>query len=223
MKNLFFIVIFLFSTQTVFSQLNCHVMLSDSYSLNQIENFKSIEIKNADFSIDTVSNFIVIHKIRGRRLEITLSNYELYSEKINLRKFKKDTISRHLIPNRSVINSRFEELWNSEDLVTDTLFLEDKNEIRKHLSSYLNYLKVLEDPCKKDCFTNTYNLHYRIIFSVVNTVYEISSVENLRPYIDKCEELDIYMEKLKTNFPKIRVSGLDESVGDLSLVFSIVL
>ncbi len=222
MKNLF-LTIFLFSTQTAFSQLNCHVKLSDSYSLKQIENLKSIEIKNADFSIDSMSNLILIHKVRGRRLEITLSNYELYSEKINLRKFKNNTISRHLVPNRSVINSRFKELWNSERISTDTLFLDDKNEIRKHLSSYLNYLKILDDPCKKDCFTNTYNLHYRIIFSVINSVYEINTVENLRPDIDRCEELDKYMEKLTTVFPKIRVRGLDESVGDLSLVFSIVL
>lgn len=222
MKNIF-LIIFLISTQAIFSQWNCHLKLSDSYSLKQIENFKSIEIINADFSIDTVSNLIVIHKIRGRRLEITLSNYELYSEKINLRKFENDTISRELIPNRSVINSRFEELWNSENLATDTLFLDDKNEIRKHLSSYLNYLKILDDPCKKDCFTHTYNLHYGIIFSNVNSVYEIKSVENLRPDIDRCEELDIYMEKLTKVFPKMRVKGLDESVGDLSLVFSIVL
>lgn len=222
MKNLF-LTIFLFSTQTAFSQLNCHVKLSDSYSLKQIENLKSIEIKNADFSIDSMSNLILIHKVRGRRLEITLSNYELYSEKINLREFKNNTISRHLVPNRSVINSRFKELWNSERISTDTLFFDDKNEIRKHLSSYLNYLKILDDPCKKDCFTNTYNLHYRIIFSVINSVYEINTVENLRPDIDRCEELDKYMEKLTTVFPKIRVRGLDESVGDLSLVFSIVL
>lgn len=42
MKNLF-IILSLISTQTAFSQLNCHLKLSDSYSLKQIENFKSLE------------------------------------------------------------------------------------------------------------------------------------------------------------------------------------
>ena len=103
----------------------------------------SIEIKNADFSIDNLNNLITINKIKGKYLEIAFKGYDLYSEKLNIKKYKNDTTARQLIHQESVILSRFKQIWGRDIETSDTLVFNNVNEAKSYNLSYLKYLLLL--------------------------------------------------------------------------------
>lgn len=224
MNKLLSIILLLISTFT-YSQTNCHIKLFDSYSSTQIKLDHSIEIKNADFSIDTVNNLITIHKLKRRYLEIKLGEYELYTEKINLRKLEYDTISRQLTPLKAVINSRFEQIWNSDSLSSDTLVFESKDDFKKHLLSYFNYLiyhlDISYESCNNENFSYSDTYRYKISFLKTDLVYEYNAIEKLEPMYSKCDEIDKYLDKLKVIYPKFKIEELDQECGNLSMPFTI--
>ena len=50
------LIIFVLAFGSANAQVNCTLKLTDSYSLDAIQLNNSLEIKNAEFSIDTVNN-----------------------------------------------------------------------------------------------------------------------------------------------------------------------
>src|SRR5690554_3448780 len=225
LKNKVFFIILLFSSSFSFGQMNSHLKLFDSYSSAVIRLDNSIKIKNADFSIDTLKNLIVIHKIKGKYLEITLRNYKVYSEKINLKKYKKDTLSRQLTPVKSVLNSRYQEIWFSDNLSADTLTFENTETFRAHIFSYLKYLtfylNTLDEPCDNGLcsYSNTYR--YKILFSKNGEYYEINRIDKLQPIGYTCVELEKHLDKLKVIYPKLNIKGLEEKSDNMSISFMI--
>ena len=198
-------IILLLTSTTAISQFNCTLKLLDSYSYDVIKVNNSLEIKNADFSFDTLNNLITINKIKGNYLEITFKDYELYFEKVNIRKLKNDTITRQLVPVDSIILSRFEQVWETNTGTSDTLTFDDSDGVKVHIMSYLKYLKVLDKYCDNGMcnYSNTYR--YKILFTEENGVFKISAIDKIQPREYNCDELDKYLNKLKIIYPKFKL------------------
>ena len=190
-------ILLLLNGLSIFGQINCKIKLIDSYSYDQINTNNSLQIKNADFSIDTLSGLVIINKFKGKRLEISLKDYELYSEKISFGKYKNDTIARQLIPKKQIILSRFEQIWNNDNIMLDTLTFDNSSQGKRHVLSYLNYVKILDNSCDNGLcnYANTYS--YNIRFTKENDVYKISTIDKLKPHEYNCNELENYLNKLK--------------------------
>lgn len=221
MNKIATIILLLMST-TAIGQINCTLKLRDSYSIDIIQVNNSIEIKNADFSIDTLNNLITINKIKGKYLEIVFKGYDLYSEKLNIRKYKNDTITRQLIPQESVILSRFEQIWEKDIETSDTLVFDIVDEVNSHVLSYLRYLKVLDKYCDNGMcnYSNTYR--YQITFSEENSVFNISSIEKLQPREYNCDELEKYLNKLKIIYPKFKLKEQNQH-SDIVISFTLMI
>lgn len=213
------------SKQLVFCQINCHLKLIDAYSFEPIQINSSLKIKNADFTIDTVNNIITLYKIKRKNLEISLNEYDKHSEKIKLRKFKGDTIVRQLTPNKSVLEDRFQQKWKSTSHSSDTLIFENTDEVKRHISSYLNYLLHHLMANDKMCdnglcsYSNTYRYHMR--FSIKNSTFKLNTIKKLQPMDYECAELDVYLEQLIDIYPNFRILRMKEDKGDLSIRFYI--
>ena len=210
MKN--FLLILILTSNFVFGQTNCYLKLVDSYSLNNIQLDNFIKINNADFSIDTINDIVLIEKIRGNNLEILIDNYNLYTEKIKFKNCKNDTLVRQLVPNDSIITTRFKEIWDTNNVVTDTLFFNNLQELKIHIFSYLNYLTEISKYCDNGLcdYSNTYK--YQFEFEVKNSVYEISKIEKQQPTDYKCDELEKYLNIFPNIFPKFLLKGKKEKI-----------
>ena len=207
-----FLLIFILISNFVFGQTNCYLKLVDSYSLNNVQLDNSITINNADFSIDTINDIVLIEKIRGNNLEILIDNYNLYTEKIKFKNYKNDTIVRQLVPNDSIIKTRFSEIWDTNNVVTDTLFFNNLKELKIHIFSYLNYLTEISKYCDNGLcdYSNTYK--YQLEFEVRNSVYVISKIEKQKPSDYKCDELEKYLNIFPRIFPKFLLKGKKEKI-----------
>ncbi|KJS06701.1 MAG: hypothetical protein VR77_03630 [Flavobacteriales bacterium BRH_c54] len=210
MKN--FLLIFILISNFVFGQTNCYLKLVDSYSLNNVQLDNSIKISNADFSLDTINDIVLIEKIRGNNLEILIDGYNLYTEKIKFKNYKNDTVVRQLVPNDSIISIRFKEMWDTNNVVTDTLFFNNLKELKIHIFSYLNYLTEISKYCDNGLcdYSNTYK--YQLEFEVKNSVYVISKIEKQQPSVYKCDELEKYLNIFPNIFPKFLLKGKKEKI-----------
>ncbi len=215
-------IILLLMTTTAFGQTNCTLKLFDSYSFDIIQVNNSIEIKNADFSIDTLKNIISINKIKGNYLEIVFKGYDLYYEKLNIRKYKNDTISRQLIPKDSVILSRIEQIWGIESGTPDTLTFDNSEGVKSHILTYLKYLKVLEEFCDNGMrsYSNTYR--HKILFTEENGVYKISAIDKLQPREYNCDELEKYLDKLKIIYPRFKLKEQNQQ-SNMVMTFTLMI
>ena len=210
MKN--FLLILILISNFVFGQTNCYLKLVDSYSLKNVQLDNSIKISNADFSLDTINDIVLIEKIRGNNLEILIDGYNLYTEKIKFKNYKNDTVVRQLVPNDSIISIRFKEMWDTNNIVTDTLFFNNLKELKIHIFSYLNYLTEISKYCDNGLcdYSNTYK--YQLEFEVKNSVYLISKIEKQQPSVYKCDELEKYLNIFPNTFPKFLLKGKKEKV-----------
>jgi hypothetical protein len=204
MNKVALIILLLIQTAT-HAQINCTIKLVDSYSYNTVQLNNSIQIKNAEFSLDTINNLITVHKIKGNHLEISFLNYEDHTEKVKLRKYKNDTITRQLIPVDSVIQSRFDRIWKPSHPNSDTLLFENSTELKKHVYGYLKYLEILNEVCDNGMCNYANFYRYKISFVETNSVFEVDAVQKLQPIEYNCDELDKYLNQLKIIYPKFRI------------------
>ncbi|MDT8413560.1 MAG: hypothetical protein RQ875_13930 [Vicingaceae bacterium] len=180
--------------------------------MNNVQLDNSIKISNADFSIDTINDIVLIEKIRGSNLEILIDGYNLYTEKIKFKNYKNDTVVRQLVPNDSIISIRFKEIWDTNNVVTDTLFFTNLKELKIHIFSYLNYLTEISKYCDNGLcdYSNTYK--YQLEFEVKNSVYVISKIEKQQPSVYKCDELEKYLNIFPNIFPKFLLKEENEKI-----------
>ncbi|WP_159038458.1 hypothetical protein [Brumimicrobium mesophilum] len=205
-----------------FGQLNCHIQLVDSYSLENIQINESLEIERAYFQVDSLNNLILLEKKKGQKLNIHFQDYELYSEKIKIRNYKNDTINIYLTPISSVIMSRFDSIWKSDFINLDTLIFEETKDIQRLLTHYLTYLEVLQHECFNGMcnYSNTHS--YIITFSKNDSIFEITEIETLTHREYHCEELENCIDRLQYIYPKFRIDQLDEDIYTFTLNFRII-
>jgi len=215
-------IILLLTSITTIGQVNCTIKLTDSYSYDLIQTNNSLKIKNADFSVDTLNNLITIKKIKGNHLEIAFKDYELYSEKIKIRKYKNDTITRQLIPKYSVILSRFEQIWEIDNGTPDTLTFGNSDGVKSHVLSYLKYLIVLDKYCDNEMcnYSNTYR--YKIVFTEENGVFKINAIDKLQPREYNCDKLEKYLNKLKIIYPKFKLEEQNQQ-SNIVMTFTLMI
>lgn len=200
----------LLTSTLAFGQTDIQLKLIDSFSYETLELDSTLKIKHAKFSIDTVTDIITISRIRGKRLKIEFPNYDFYSNKERIKKYKGGIVTRQLVPNDSLIEKKFREIWDSPNISTDTLSFKDQSDLKKYVLSYLNYLVVLADSCDNGMcnFSNTYN--YEIEFIESNSIFEISSIERTGKSSYKCEVIYQYIKRLNIIFPKTKLDAKPE-------------
>lgn len=185
-------------------QNGCHLKLIDAYSYQQIAVDKSF-VLNRRSTVDTSGSLIKISRLHGKKLQITSPDYEDFERKISLKKYRNDTLVIQLKPKASLVQMRFQSLWLSPAITTDTLHFADAKAVEKHVLSYLNYLAFLTDDCDNGMcnYSNTYR--YEVYFVEEYSVFRIEKVIKLQPRSYSCEEFDKYLQKLPAIFPKFQL------------------
>ena len=219
MKYFITIVLFFFCFKMI-GQNRCVIKLIDSYSFEQINLDHSFKINKKHYSIDSINNFIIIEKPFGRQLTISSNLYELFQEKIDFKKHFSDTLKVQLKPNETLIRKGYNEIWNADTILIDTVEFNNLRSLERKILSYLNYLSVIDEMCDNGMcnYSNTYR--YQINFVKTDSVYMIEKIVKLQPRDYKCDELDKHLQLLQSIFPKF---NLREEAENLSLQFTIMI
>ena len=219
MKHIVTIILFFFSFKLV-AQNRCVIKLIDSYSLDEINLNHSFKINKKHYSIDSISNLIIIEKPFGKQLIISNNQYDTYQEKIDFKKNCSDTLIIQLKPNKALIRRGYKEIWNSNHQSIDTFEFKNSSTLKEKILSYLNYLSVIDEMCDNGMcnYSNTYR--YQINFVQSDSVYQIEKIIKLQPLDYECEELNKHIELLQSIFPKFI---LKEEIENFSLRFTIMM
>jgi hypothetical protein len=216
----FLTVALIFFWFNIFGQNRCAIKLIDSYSLEQINLDHSFITNKKHYSIDSINNLIIIEKPFGRLLTISSDPYEMFQEKIDFKKHSSDTIKIQLKPNKTLVRKVYNEIWNADNQLIDTVEFNNSRSLERRILSYLNYLSVIDEMCDNGMcnYSNTYR--YQINFVKSESVYMIEKIVKLQPWDYNCEELDKHLKLLQSIFPKFI---LKEEAENFSLQFTIMI
>ena len=200
-------ILFLLVAFSANSQLNCSIKLIDSYSNKEIKIDNSFRIKNGIFQIDTLNNSILLTKLKGKHLIIESNLYCLYDEKFDKKELKNSIKKLQLRPNDHLIEIKFNEIWNSDNIPSDTLIFNNHKELENHILTYISYLSFAANTCDNGMchYANTY--FYQIKFKANDTIYQIDEVKKLQPVDIECELLENSLQLFKTIFPKFKIKN----------------
>ncbi|SFT35313.1 hypothetical protein SAMN05216474_0054 [Lishizhenia tianjinensis] len=197
-----FLISLLFLTHWSSAQSSCVIKLQDAHTLEQIQISEITFVNQKKHSIDSLTNSLIIEKARGKKLNIHTKNYKEFTRKIDFRKHKGDTLVLHLLPSKNLIQSRYQELYESMGVPKDTLIFENQAALKNHLSAYIYPLiSYAMDSCKNGLcnYNNTYSFHF--IFEASNGVYSLKTCDQTKSYAYSCDSLDNALDRLITIYP----------------------
>ena len=158
-----------------------------------------------------MNNLIILDKPKGKKISITVANFETKDIEVEFKRHYGDTIVIQMKPVDSIIQLKFNDLYSSSVPIDTTIF-ESLSQVDKKLNVYLNYLTALNGQCDNGMcnYANTYS--YMIEFINEEGIYRINSITKLQPLDYKCAPLDDALNKLKNNFPKFQLDGENDEI-----------
>lgn len=203
------------ATNIAFGQFR--VRLIDNHSSKTIVPDSTLFIFSSNYTIDSKTNEIVVSKLRGPYLHISINDYENQSEKINKKQYRDKVLPFRLNPSSRLINERFNDLWVLKSKSADTLRIDTMTEVKTELMYFINQLSIHRDCSESMCNYNR-TFQYSITVEKQQGLYVITSIKNDKN-LQTCKELQVQLSDFSKVFPKIECKECSET----NYVFSFAL